>query len=392
VIPSHFEFTTLDGDDTPITYRGELNPVGTELNRFQGWMKIGRAYGSARIRLFDVHKNQVGDVEFPLLGPGSNGVLHKATKRVILTLESGRRLSETIEASSQLVDSEAAEIAINIGSPVELPEDWFCYEGIDTILLTTSDDSLMKQISQSQWDAIAQWVTNGGRLIVSSADNSSSLLETTGALARFCPGEFAGPGEIRTSGRLEAFANNDQLIERGDPPIPVATFTGLKGRILLLEGDVPLIIKRSAGLGQITFVAFDLDADRICQWQGFSNLLNRLVTILDSKQSVNTLSNENLGGSVSHFGYTDLVGQLRFSLDRFSQVGFVAFTWIAVLIGLYILLIGPRRLFFSSQVIGEDGADLDYIPDHLTDFLRVGNRDLQVQSARPNPDQPVGDH
>jgi hypothetical protein len=58
---------------------------------------------------------------------------------------------------------------------------------------------------------------------------------------------------------------------------------------------------------------------------------------------------------VSHFGYEDLTGQLRAPLDQYSHVRFITFTWVALLIGLYILCIGPgdyfllRKLFPSME-------------------------------------------
>ncbi len=57
--PKKFKLKLVDGDDTPITYVGNLHSVGTELNQHQGFAKIGRGYGNAQLQLLDIHDNVV---------------------------------------------------------------------------------------------------------------------------------------------------------------------------------------------------------------------------------------------------------------------------------------------------------------------------------------------
>ena len=155
------------------------------------------------------------------------------------------------------------------------------------------------------------------------------------------------------SGRLEGFADNGQLISRGDDPIPISRIENIEGMILLQQGDYPLIVRRARGFGEIVFVAFDLDSPRLVEWPGFGNLIQRLQNQVDAQESAQSQATESRGSSVSHFGYEDLTGQLRLPLDRFSDVRFVAFTWIAVLIGIYILLIGPGDYFLLRNLVGK---------------------------------------
>jgi hypothetical protein len=54
-------------------------------------------------------------------------------------------------------------------------------------------------------------------------------------------------------------------------------------------------------------------------------------------------------GQVAHLGYEDLVGQLREALDEFHGVTRVRFSWVAGLILLYILLIGPGDYFLLKR-------------------------------------------
>ncbi len=52
-----------------------------------------------------------------------------------------------------------------------------------------------------------------------------------------------------------------------------------------------------------------------------------------------------------HYGYSDLAGQMRSALDRFTGVRQAPFWLVAGLIVAYILLIGPGDYFFLRKVV-----------------------------------------
>lgn len=171
--PRKFKLKLVDGDDLPITYIGDLLPVGVELNQHQGFAKIGRGYGSAQLTLLDVHDNSVYTETFPL---AKAGVVHASTRRMILALEPEGRLRETIESNAVFRAGETSEIVVSIDEPSQLPLDWFCYQGVDTIFLVTSDPKLAKNITEAQWLALERWIENGGRLIFSVATEGVNLI------------------------------------------------------------------------------------------------------------------------------------------------------------------------------------------------------------------------
>jgi hypothetical protein len=377
--PKKFQLKLVDGDDTPITYVGNLHSVGTELNQHQGFAKIGRGYGNAQLQLLDIHDNVVCTKNFPLT---SAGLIHSSTRRMILVLEPGERLAQTIESNAVFKKGEKSELVVSIDSPNELPLDWFCYQGVDTVFLVTSDMARIKNITDDQWLALEKWIENGGRLIFSAAYEGANLLREGAALKRFCPGRFLDTVEMSDSGRLEGFANNGQLISRGEDPIPISRIEEVDGVVLLQQDDHPLIIRQARGFGEIVFVAFDLDSPRLVQWPGYGNLIQRLQNQVDAQEAAQSQTSESRGSSISHFGYEDLIGQLRVPLDRFSAVRFVAFTWIAVLIGLYILLIGPGDYFFLKNVVGK--MELTWITFPLLSLLFCGLAYGISQMTRPS--------
>lgn len=377
--PKKFELKLVDGDDTPITYIGNLRSVGTELNQHQGFAKLGRGYGNAQLRLLDIHNNVVSTTTFPL---ASAGKVHSSTRPMIVVLEPASSLAQSIESNALFKEGEKSELVVSIDTPNELPVDWFCYQGVDTVFLVTSDADRIKDISNDQWLALEKWIENGGRLIFSVAKEGANLLREGAALKRFCPGRFQGTVEMKDSSRLEGFANNGQLISRGEDPIPISRIEEIDGVVLLQQDDHPLIIRQARGFGEIVFVAFDLDSPRIVQWPGHGNLIQRLQNQVDAQEAAQSQTSESRGSSISHFGYEDLIGQLRVPLDRFSAVRFVAFTWIAVLIGLYILLIGPGDYFLLKNVVGK--MELTWITFPLLSLLFCGLAYGISQMTRPS--------
>ena len=58
-------------------------------------------------------------------------------------------------------------------------------------------------------------------------------------------------------------------------------------------------------------------------------------------------------GRVTHIGYRDLSGQLRSALEdfRFGGMSLIPFSWVAVLIVIYIVLIGPVDYLFLRRIV-----------------------------------------
>ncbi len=350
--PQRFELTVLDGDDARITYRGPLRLIGSDLNQHQGYLKLGRGYGTANLKLFDSDEVLVAE-KVVSLGQSADPEILESTRQVILTLEPSNALAQTVKSIGIKAERDQAAIVISVGSAEQLPLDGFCYEGIDTVFLVTSDLERIEKIAVAQWEALERWVENGGRLIFSVAQNGEKLLATNGSLNRFCPGEFAGTGLLAANSRLESFAGTDQLVDYDGQPITVAKIGKTVGQVILKQDQLPLVIRTGKGFGEIVMVTFDLDSASIKQWKGYSNLIHRLQNQVDHQEAAQAQVASSRGGSVSHFGYEDLIGQLRVPLDRFRGVQFLAFNWIALLIGLYILCIGPGDYFFLRKITGK---------------------------------------
>ncbi len=373
--PARFEVSVIDGDDTPVTFSGDLIKDTANPNHFQAFTRIGRTYGKVDLRLFDANGDQVDEFTLPVRAhdaqvSGQQDQFRKSTRPMILTLESGTKIKETIDSTST-GDREDRRIVISQGAD-DLPVHWLGYDSIETIVLVTSDNDRIEKMTTQQINAIEAWLKKGGKLVISMAKNSASLIGEGGKLARFSPGDFTELTKFSVSKKLEGFAESrEQLIPIRGEPIEVAGFSTIIGREVLSDGKgKTLIAKQAIGLGQLYFVTFDLDTERMTNWLGFNSLVGKLVASEKSGDEEENQAQSTRGSSVSHFGYKDLIGQLKAPLERFTLVKFVMFTWVAVLIGLYILCIGPGDYFFLRKFTKK--MELTWITFPLLSILFCG--------------------
>ncbi len=132
------------------------------------------------------------------------------------------------------------------------------------------------------------------------------------------------------------------------PSLAVPRLGDVEGVVEVRELDLPLVIRTARGLGQVVFLAADLDQPPLSRWSDAVAAGRPLAR--PAHRSRLPPAEEHAAGVT--FGYSDMAGQLRSALDQFRGVRLVPF-WVvaAVLIG-YILLIGPGDYFFLRKVVG----------------------------------------
>jgi ABC-type lipoprotein export system ATPase subunit len=139
------------------------------------------------------------------------------------------------------------------------------------------------------------------------------------------PLEIAAPGAVSSS-------------------LPMTKIQAPEGAVEATEGlgdaKFPFVIRSTRGLGLAVFVAFDMDLPPVRTWSDRPRLMSRLLELVLSDAAPEDSYRSDMG-PVAHVGFSDLVGQLRMALDQFAGIRLVPFSWIAALVGLYILLIGP---------------------------------------------------
>ena len=103
--------------------------------------------------------------------------------------------------------------------------------------------------------------------------------------------------------------------------LPTARLVDVQGKMLAREADLPLVIRSLCGLGQVVFVATDLDRGPIRDWNDRPLLVAAILGLPVSE------SPPEASEASESYGYNDIAGQLRSALDCFSDLHSCRFSW-----------------------------------------------------------------
>lgn len=262
-----------------------------------------------------------------------------STRPLIVGIGPSIGITEAIRFLRRSDDSQIA--AAEVTSASRLPDQWWGYEGVECIILTTGEGSLLDSLSTTQAAALEQWVRMGGKLVLSVGSRGAKVLATDSPWKRLVPGKLVRVAPLRDGAGLQT-AGGEPFPLPDDASRPdVAELTDFPGELELVQGglgaDLPLIIRSPYGFGEITLLTLDLEDAKLAKWSGRSRLISRLIQGPDASTS-QAPSRSSTGGRL---GYSDLVGQLRAALERFPGVSAINFTTVSLLCLSYILLIGP---------------------------------------------------
>lgn len=376
--PTHFEATTIDGDGYGITYYGELSGDETRPDRKQGWIRFGRIIRSAEVKLFsnDQYDQPLQSITVPI----EASQLASSVQPLAISIANDAVNAAFAETAIGLEDAKD-KIIVTESSIESLPIDRLGLDCVGTLMLVVDQPSVVEKLSEAQVEAIDNWVRNGGRFILSVSADSVSVVQGSGLLKRFCPGQPKGVSALTNSSSLESFVDSrDQLLSGSGESIMSIELESPRGIVLVKTDQKPLLIREPVELGEVMFATFDLSAPKLTSWTGYTNLIQKIVN--RSQQKEVEISANKPRGTISHFGYTDLLGQLRVPLDQFSSVGFVKFRWIALLIALYILIIGPVDYFLLKKLNGR--MEFTWLTFPIFSLLFCGLAIFLSQSTRPD--------
>ncbi|QJW92739.1 hypothetical protein [Frigoriglobus tundricola] len=267
----------------------------------------------------------------------------------------------------------------HVSTLAQLPDQWFGYDAADLVVLNTGTAApeFLEQLFVSdapadvrKRDALFEWVRRGGRLVVSVGANAA-LVARFKHLAPLLPYAVNAAGPTRTADAVALYWSagsggqtgivSGALGARGGPPFPLANIVpqpGKPARVLIpppgrsTDDPRPVAAQSAFGLGRVTVIGFDLDRAPFAEfaqrpefwdWVLREGGANRASGGGDGKaRPAGALSEEEDEAAVA----------IRQHNDTFDGVAVVSFGWIAVLIVLYILLIGPVEYFFLKRVLG----------------------------------------
>ncbi|MDZ4656292.1 MAG: hypothetical protein SH868_01805 [Bythopirellula sp.] len=349
--------TVPDGDGVPTTVASPENrPIALEPGKkttLRLFVRVGQSYSSLQVKFID-DEGKVATARVFYAGPVAQaGTLPSglpATNRLLVEFGPPIGLADLTvnDSSDELTQTRIARV----DRAVDLPTEWYGYEGADTVILTTSRPDLYRPLAQNpaRVEALRHWVEMGGKLVIFCGSESDELLVEGGALAELLPGKFTETVTIEQSQPIEAFGGAEDSItptRRVDFRVPM--FADLRGKVLASakrgQTDVPLVIRSYIGFGELTFIGLDFDKPPLVDWAGRKSFLSKALN-LNTEASA---QQQNTG--VAEVSSDDLIGQVRNTLDEsFEGVEVVPFALVAVLVVGYILLIGPGDYFLVNKV------------------------------------------
>ena len=343
---THFRVTVPDGNGRRIIYSG---PILSSQIQPQGWLKIGRSFGTADIELLGSNDQIVACTNLEIGKAGAEAL--DPTLPLILTIESSAVLQQAVKQLENQLFKSASNV-VSIHDAKSLPVCPSAYDGVQVIYLSTADATLLDSLSVPQLDAIEKWVFRGGKLFFSAGSNADQAFTRPDGLSRFLPGKFDSQFDLESSRQIERYTVSKQpLLVRGDAPLKATRLSEITGIAEPSGARQPTVIRQPFGFGQVVFATVDVDLAPVAQWSGLKNLL-----LKGTVQNINLNRSgysENESRGVVQIGYRDLVGQLMLPLEQFTKVRFVNFTIVAVLIGLFVLCVGPGDYFLLKKLFGK---------------------------------------
>jgi hypothetical protein len=349
-VRGRLELVVPDGDQVPVVYgneqAGEFSLAAGEKAEVLLYAKTGPIAAPIRVQLRSDGRVVWSQNLSPLVGPAL-----VATQELTVGLGPPIGLEEAVAAIRR---QPALALAVaQVSQPAELPDQWWAYEGVDTVVLPTSDATFLDALSQPQRKALLDWVLLGGRMVLCVGARGEQIAAAGSPWAALLPGTFSEVAPLSERSGLETFTKVELPFDREDfqrnrPRI--TRLSEVRGEVVVgeLTGTTrPLAVRSTAGLGEVVFVGLDLDHPSLALWPGRTRLVSALVPKGHGRHES---SEREAHRGVARLGYDDLSGQLRMALDQFPGVSLVNFTTVSVLTIVYLLLIGPGDFLFLSRL------------------------------------------
>ncbi|CAH1197724.1 hypothetical protein PAECIP111893_00914 [Paenibacillus plantiphilus] len=208
--------------------------------------------------------------------------------------------------------------------PEQLPEDSLQLNMLDVLLL---NDVASDGLSEGQQEAITEWVSGGGTLILSGG---AGYEKTAGPFQAIAPVTVQGTRTITSTDSLSSYVGGKKLVLQS--PLTVSSATIGDGTAQLMEGEVVLAAQRSMGLGKVLYVAFDPSLEPMASWGGSAGLWAKLMG--------KVLQNTQAGVVFNHNGYSPY-WELQSAVNMFPSINNPQFMMLLYLFLGYVFIVAP---------------------------------------------------
>ena len=194
-------------------------------------------------------------------------------------------------------------------------------------------------LSESQREAVEEWVTAGGHLIVSSGQNLPQLLQSS--VGKWLQPIFQiEPTQMFSQdlSALQNFVSGSSQLQTYRKAVPLLKLRSAQAWSVVDSINGPLMQRVSYGSGQITVLAANLNEKPVNQWLSLPQLYEMLIF---GRQLDTSESRASRSGRISSSGVSDLSTQLTVVSDAIPARERWS-TWnVMLLIVAFLLIIGP---------------------------------------------------
>ncbi|MCA9065380.1 MAG: hypothetical protein KDA96_20065, partial [Planctomycetaceae bacterium] len=246
--------------------------------------------------------------------------------------------TESLAAMEQMVNEGERNrrlAAVFRTSQESLPSDRSAYDGIDTLVMTERFD-----LSDQQFQALQDWVLNGGHLIVCSGSTIQELLETR--LGQWLQPVFSirpEPTPIRDLTTLQDYVPGATRIEMNREAVPIAVALHQDPLRIVQAFNYMLIGRQGIGAGIVTFVGIELTQQPLRSWKSLPRLYD--VLIFGERYTQFDKAAQGTGSRISSSGVNDLATQWIAASDAVPQSDRHNSWQVMLLMVIYLGIVGP---------------------------------------------------
>jgi hypothetical protein len=196
--------------------------------------------------------------------------------------------------------------------------------------LIVIDDFATDTLTAAQRGAIADYVQNGGQLLLGTGASWRKTL--AGVSSAILPMQITGTSSLSPAPALGML-----------PGVEIATGALNEGSHgWLFGGSRPLLAERFVGGGSVTLATFDWNQDPVASWSGV-NVLLRQILVRTVFPTASSSQNGNFGGPFGASGTSiaERSAALNQALSNLPALDLPSLVLIGILVLAYVLLVGP---------------------------------------------------
>lgn len=349
--PVRLSVVVADGDGAPSRIWHELpGGLASERQAVKTWFRPGRLETPLEIAVEAAGRTLAKRVFEPSSRADAvvRPALHSGQSLVLVFGGPTQAWADALREPGQTAENRPE--VVEVGGD-DLPAPWFGYEGVSLVVLNVSTPEQIGRLalSSAQWRALREWCERGGRIVLLLGPDASEALAAHTPLAELLPGKPQGRLRMPSTSLLESFAETNQPIE--SESLYQLRLAAPRGAVAAGEIESPLVVRSALGLGQVVAVTVDVQCPALSRWAGHVAFLRHIL----ARPARGSDESSEATGPLMHYGVVDLASQLRRAINQFSGLEVVPFWLVAVLIVVYLLLIGPGDYWFVGKLLRRTG-------------------------------------